>query len=195
MLDSSGSLTPMDFERAKDFIYLMGKSFLQNKVGSRIGLIQYSIVPTLHVQFSEKMTYEKFRSILQRVPYQGGHTRLDRALALAAERLFADPESSRKDVPKIMVVLTDGVNTESADSVALDAAVAPLHRAGVRVFVVSVGSEEGQGDLYLLTQQSQDLHSVRTYDELALQLRRISRDACESGGKFVFVKHSCGHLW
>lgn len=107
---------------------------------------------------------------------------MDRALSLAAEKLFSDGEDTRKDIPKILVVLSDGVNTDSADAVALDNSVAPLHRSGVRVFVVAVGSEKGRENLYLLTQRKEDLYAVQSYDDLALQLRKISKDTCESGG-------------
>ena len=183
LLDSSGSITPSEFQKSKDFIYLMATSFLKNKVGSRVGLIQFSIVPTINARLSDRLTYEKFRSVLDNVQYQGGYTRLDRALTLAAEKLFSDGEDRRKDIPKVFIVLTDGVNTDAPDAVALDTAVAPLHRAGVRVFVVAIGSEKGEEDLYLLTQRKQDLYNVPSYNDLPLQLRKISKDACDSGGK------------
>ena len=110
---------------------------------------------------------------------------MDRALSLAAENLFTDEEDTRKDIPKIMVVLSDGVNTDAADAVAFDVAVAPLHRAGVRVFAVSTGNEKGREELYLLTQRRKDVYHAQTYDDLALQLRKISKDTCESGGNIL----------
>ncbi|KAJ7380123.1 hypothetical protein OS493_010834 [Desmophyllum pertusum] len=181
VLDSSGSLTQPEFQQAKDFIELMANSFLKPKVGSRVGLIQFSIVPTINAWFSDRLTSDQFRSVLDGVRHEGGFTRLDRVLSLAAETLFTDREGARKDIPKVMVVITDGDNTDAPDAVSLDTAVAPLKRAGVRVFVVSVGSEKGRQELYLLTQQPKDLYPVRTYDDLALQLRRISKDTCDSG--------------
>lgn len=181
VLDSSGSLTTSEFQQAKDFIELMANSFLKNKVGSRVGLMQYSILPKINVRFSDRITSEQFRSVLDKVRYEGGYTRLDRALKLAAQELFANEEGSRKDIPRVMVVITDGINTEKPDSVALDTAVAPLKRAGVKVFVVCIGSEKGRDELYLLTEQYKDLYFVRTYDELTLQLRKVSKDICESG--------------
>lgn len=182
MLDSSGSITPTEFQQAKDFIGLMANSFLKNKVGSRVGLIQYSIVPTINAWFSDELTSDQFRDVLNKVRYDGGYTRLDRALVRAGEKLFSEEEGMRKDIRKVMVVITDGINTDAPDFVPLDKAVEPLKRAGVRVFVVSIGSEEGREELYLLTQQRKDLYFVQTYDDLALQLRRISKDTCESGG-------------
>ena len=185
LLDSSGSLTPSEFQKSKHFIDLMAASFLKNKVGSRVGLIQFSIVPTINARFSDQLTYKKFQRVLGEVRYQGGYTRLDRALSLAAENLFTDEEDTRKDIPKIMVVLSDGVNTDAADAVAFDVAVAPLHRAGVRVFAVSTGNEKGREELYLLTQRRKDVYHAQTYDDLALQLRKISKDTCESGGNIL----------
>lgn len=183
LLDSSGSLTPSEFEQSKDFIDLLANSFLKNKVGSRVGLIQFSIVPTINVRFSDRLTHETFRSVLDQVRYQGGFTRLDRALSMAAEKLFSDEEVTRKDIPKILIVLSDGVNTDAPDVVAFDTAVAPLHRAGVRVFVVATGNAEGRDNLYLLTERKEDLYYVQSYDNLSLQQRGISKDTCESGGK------------
>lgn len=183
LLDSSGSITPTEFQEAKDFIELIANSFLKNKVGSRVGLIQYSIVPKINARFSDRLTSDQFRSVLDQVSYKGGYTRLDRALLLAGEKLFSDEEAIRKDIPKVLVVITDGINTDAPDFIPLDTVVAPLKRAGIRVFVVSIGSKEGQEELYLLTQQREDLYHVKAYNDLALQLRRISKDTCESGGK------------
>lgn len=183
LLDSSGSITPNEFQQAKDFIELMANSFLKNKVGSRVGLIQYSIVPTINARFSDGLTSNQFRSVLDKVVHKGGYTRLDRALLLAGEKLFSDEEDMRKDIPKVLVVITDGINTDAPDFTPLDTAVAPLRRAGVRVFIVCIGSKKGLEELYLLTQQREDFYHVKTYNDLALQLRRISKDSCESGGK------------
>ena len=195
LLDSSGSLTQTQFQQSKDFIDLLAASFLKSKVGSRVGLIQFSIVPKIKVWFSDQLTHERFQSVLRKVRYQGGYTRLDRALMLADEKLFAGKEGVRKHIPKIMIVLSDGVNTDAPDAVAFDAAVAPLHRAGVRVFVVATGNEEGRDNLYLLTQRKKELYRTETYDNLALQLRKISRDTCESGGNqrcVTFVQSKIG---
>ncbi|CAH3124523.1 unnamed protein product [Pocillopora meandrina] len=181
VLDSSGSLSASEFQQVKDFVDLIANSFLKNKVGSRVGLMQYSILPKMNVRFSDELTREQFRSVLDKVRYEGGYTRLDRALKLAAQELFVNEEGSRKDIPRVMVIITDGINTEEPDSVALDTAVAPLKRAGVTVFVVCIGSEKGRDEMYLLTEQNKNLYFVRTYNELSLQLRKVSKDICESG--------------
>ena len=185
VLDSSGSLSASEFQQVKDFVDLIANSFLKNKVGSRVGLMQYSILPKMNVRFSDELTREQFRSVLDKVRYEGGYTRLDRALKLAAQELFVNEEGSRKDIPRVMVIITDGINTEEPDSVALDTAVAPLKRAGVTVFVVCIGSEKGRDEMYLLTEQNRNLYFVRTYNELSLQLRKVSKDICESGGEML----------
>lgn len=182
ILDSSGSLTPHEFQQSKDFIDILANSFLKNKVGSRVGLIQFSIVPKINARLSDDLTNEQFRSMLDDVNYQGGFTRLDRALSLA-EKLFSDGKDSRKFIPKVLIVLSDGANTDAPDTLAFDTAVAPLHRAGVRVFVVATGNAKGREDLYLLTKRKGDLYDVGNYDNLPLQLRKILKDTCESGGK------------
>ena len=189
LLDSSGSLTPTEFQQSKDFVGTVADSFLKSNLGSRVGLIQFSIVPTVNVWLSERLSYLDFRRKLNQVRYQGGFTRLDRALSRAAEK-FSTGDVSESHIPKVLIVLTDGVNTDAPDAVAFDTAVAPLHQAGVRVFVVSTGDEKGRENLYLLTQREEDLYDVRNYDDLSLQLRRLSQDSCESGGKSLFDKQS-----
>ena len=186
LLDSSGSLTPTEFQQSKDFVGTVADSFLKPNVGSRVGLIQFSIVATVNAWLSDRLSYVGFRRILSQVRYQGGFTRLDRALSLAAEK-FANEDVSESHIPKVLIVLTDGVNTDAPDAVAFDTAVAPLHQAGVRVFVVSTGDAKGRENLYLLTQREEDLYDVRNYDDMSLQLRRLSQDSCESGGKSLFT--------
>ena len=42
------------------------------------------------------------------ITYSGGWTRTDKALEMAAQKLFTDAGGDRKDKPNILLVLTDG---------------------------------------------------------------------------------------
>ena len=194
LLDSSGSLTPSEFQQSKDFVAKITKSFLMNEVGSRVGLIQFSIVPTINARLSDGLSYEDFQGVLDQVRYQGGFTRLDRALSMAAEKLFSKA-NARSHIPKVLIVLSDGVNTDAPDAVSFDTAVAPLHRAGVRVIAVATGNAKGRENLYFLTQRKEDLYDVKNFDDLALQQRRISKETCESAGEPFSGKRSWNRVF
>ena len=91
---------------------------------------------------------ELFHQAVDKIPLMGYTTRIDRALRQAQKEFFTAANGGRKNVPKIIILLTDG--TQSQDDDAEDPAkiAAELRGSGISTIVVGIGSGKSVIRLY-----------------------------------------------
>ena len=112
--------------------------FLDRRVGDRIGLIvfgdrAYALTPLTADRASVRQQLDATA-----VGLAGRATALGDAIALAVKRLQAQPEA-KPAVPRVLIVLTDGVNT--AGVLAPEKAAAIARDAGVRIHTIAFGGD------------------------------------------------------
>ena len=186
IMDASGSIGDANFQVEKDFVKEVVYAFGVSESGSHAGVITYSDDADLNIRFDEYKRLESFNGAVDNLPYSKGRTRIDKALQLASSQLFSVGAGMRADVPKIAIVLTDGKQTQAADAVALDKAVAPLHALGVQVFAIGIGSEVDSNELRLLVQREEDVRTT-TFEDLQGIVKDISTSTCKTTGKCVSI--------
>uniref|UniRef100_A0A3Q0T7H2 VWFA domain-containing protein n=1 Tax=Amphilophus citrinellus TaxID=61819 RepID=A0A3Q0T7H2_AMPCI len=98
-----------------------------------VGIVTYNDVPTAQANLNTFKDKDEILQFINLLPYRKGGTNTGAALRFTLENIFTDKKGSRKDVPKIALVITDG---KSQDNVG-DAAIA-LRRAGVTVYAVGI---------------------------------------------------------
>uniref|UniRef100_A0A3B4GFW8 VWFA domain-containing protein n=1 Tax=Pundamilia nyererei TaxID=303518 RepID=A0A3B4GFW8_9CICH len=133
IVDESGSIGEENFRLMRDFLRSVISGLETGSSNIRVGIVTYNDMPTAHAylnMFGNKDDILKFINIL---PYRQGGTKTGAALHFALKSIFTEEKGSRKDVPKVAVVITDG---ESQDNVK-EPAIA-LRRAGVTVFAVGI---------------------------------------------------------
>lgn len=105
LIDSSGSVGPSNFEIQREFIQQVYDTQIVGNGPSRTGLIQFATdVTTLH-EFEDGQSPSVINDIVLNMPYTGGFTHTDDALATALD-LF-DVQSNQPS-PMLMVLITDG---------------------------------------------------------------------------------------
>ncbi|XP_063344125.1 collagen alpha-4(VI) chain-like isoform X2 [Pelmatolapia mariae] len=133
IVDESGSIGEENFRLTRNFLHSVISGLETGPSKIRVGIVTYNDVPTAHISlnsFRDKADILHFISFL---PYRQGGTNTGAALHFALKNIFTEEKGSRKDVPKVAVVITDG---ESQDNVK-EPAIA-LRRAGVTVFAVGI---------------------------------------------------------
>ncbi|XP_039474969.1 collagen alpha-4(VI) chain-like isoform X2 [Oreochromis aureus] len=133
IVDESGSIGEENFRLMRDFLRSVISGLETGPSKIRVGIVTYNNVPTAHISlnsFRDKADILQFISFL---PYRQGGTKTGAALHFTLKNIFTEEKGSRKDVPKVAVVITDG---ESQDNVT-EQAIA-LRRAGVTVFAVGI---------------------------------------------------------
>ena len=119
VVDGSGSIDNQgrgNFQRSKDFIIEIVKSFNIGKYATQVALVLYNSVSEVVFEFKYKL--KDIVEEIQDMDYPGGGTRTGKALDKVRNDVFKNVEKDRKDLPKVVVVVTDG---RSQDSVSVPA--------------------------------------------------------------------------
>lgn len=190
VVDTSGSISDENFQKQKDFVKALASSFDPTSTEHQLSLISYSTNAQLEVSFKNKTDRKEFEEAVDRVTHTKGRTRLDKALKLASAHLFTASGGTRPDKRKIMIILTDGRQSQDPDTVALQDAVLPLKQLGVKIYAVAIGSEVDLNELHQMTDSKEEVFPVSDFDDLAnmandiaLKSCRVSALSAQSAGK------------
>ena len=92
---------------------------------------------------------------------------------------------SRRDVNKLLVVVTDGKQPLARDL--LGVAARPLHEMGVKVYVIGAGENVDMEELGKITSRPDNLFYSRTFDFIVRQIPAVYEHIVS--GKSLFECH------
>lgn len=137
LVDGSGSIEIQgrgNFQRSKDFITNLLDTFNVGRDEVNVATVlywhSYRIIHRLNTYYSK----DSIVRAIQGMAYPNGGTRTGQGLNVVRTLILSNLEVARDQLPKVVVVLTDGL---SQDNVASPAQA--LHNMGVTVIVVGVG--------------------------------------------------------
>ncbi|XP_067222856.1 collagen alpha-1(XII) chain isoform X4 [Chanodichthys erythropterus] len=134
LIDGSWSIGDESFAKVRQFVFSMIGAFdVISHEGMQVSFVQYS--DDAKTEFKLNTYHDKgmVLSALQMVNYRGGNTKTGSALKHVGDKVFTSDSGMRRNVPKVLVVVTDG---RSQDDVKKSAT--KLQHAGYSVFVVGV---------------------------------------------------------
>ncbi|ROL42797.1 Collagen alpha-1(XII) chain [Anabarilius grahami] len=134
LIDGSWSIGDESFAKVRQFVFSMIGAFdVISHEGMQVSFVQYS--DDAKTEFKLNTYHDKgiVLSALQMVNYRGGNTKTGSALKHVGDKVFISDSGMRRNVPKVLVVVTDG---RSQDDVKKSAT--KLQHAGYSVFVVGV---------------------------------------------------------
>ena len=120
----------------KAFVKSIASSYVHGG-DSHAAVLSFSDTATHHIKLNEYTDFTVFSASVDAMPLMGSATRVDRALRLAQEELLIDNNGARSGHPKILVLITDEVQTQHSDNIVNIAD--KLRENDVRVIVVAVG--------------------------------------------------------
>lgn len=182
VLDSSASIGELSYEKMKDFVKTVANSFIIGPGKAFTAVIQYGTNATTAIRFTDYMNNTDFNTAVDALPYLRGVTRIDKALQLALSELLTERSGARAGVAKVLILLTDGQQSQAPDGVDLQKAARPLFSAGVRVFAVGIGTEIEENELQLIVDKTDDVIVVPSFDGLDAKVRQLSITTCQSSG-------------
>lgn len=164
-VDASTSVRGAGFRKSKDFIKFVLQRFKISQTGIHVGLIRYSSSATVIFDFEEHYTNNDINTAIDRMEYVRGGTRTDRALRLARNKLFLEkPDgTSRPNIPKFLVVMTDGIS-KWPKITTLEANA--LKKNGVHIVVVGVGRLLGKKELVSIASSPEDVITATSFAAL-----------------------------
>ncbi|TDH11238.1 hypothetical protein EPR50_G00058700 [Perca flavescens] len=173
LLDRSSSIDQDKHNIMKNFTTTLVDSFEVGEKLVRIGLCQFSDNPKDEFYLNKYYNKEDLNTQILKVDYTGGNSYLGRALDHVKD-YFEESRGSRDQVPKNLVVITDG---DSHDDV--EDAADVLRDRKIKVFAIGVGDVH---DLQLLQTVGtpERMFTVRNYDVLHSIKQKVVDAMCDN---------------
>ena len=164
LMDSSRFVTKENYIQEKNYVKLMARLLNLANNRSRAALYAFSDRPSLQITFDGYEDREAFDTAVNSAPHLQGDRRIDRAFEAAAELLRT---RSRSSVPKYVILLTTGRQSQVADMRSLRETSQQIRTYGGRVFVVAIltGGYTVR-DFWQAVQRPEDAMSVPSFINL-----------------------------
>ncbi|KAF3701511.1 Matrilin-3 Precursor [Channa argus] len=191
IIDSSRSVRPSEFEKAKEFLQDMVDSLEIGSNATRVGLVNYA--STVKIEFLLKTYFDKsaLKQALDRVEPLASGTMTGLAIKSAMEKVFIEEAGARgrfMNIAKVAVIVTDGRPQDKVEDIS-----ATARASGIEIYAVGVRRADLMS-LRLMASQPHDDHVfyVETYgliEKLTSKFRETlcGLDACAQG-------HNCQHI-
>lgn len=149
----------------------MAKTFGLSQSGPRGAVILYSFFTFKQVDFNSYNSLEAFNTKVDSSPRLGRNgrpRRIDLALKEAGKLL----KQSQRVGPKVVILLAGGRQNQETGS--LEEAKQSLRSAGAKIYVIAFGKNVDPRALGVVTQQSQDIFTVLSHQELVRYTRPVA---------------------
>ena len=182
ILDSSGSLRN-DYDKEKDFLKALAATFGISKDTSRAGVVTFSYNAEHSILLTDHDNLALFNEAVDRIPLMGSTTRIDRALRLSQRELFSIQNGGRPGIPKVLVLLTDGSQTDDSDAEDPGAVADEIRKKGVRILIIGIGSGVNQEELLRLGGSEDNVFSASSFEDLISGefVNKVTKKGCAVG--------------
>ena len=139
---------------------------------TRVGVISYGTEPKLAIPFNKYITPIGLALAIENISYPGTITMTGKALELANQKLF--DKGSRINVPKVLVVLSEGTSRDSVQKSAQD-----LRKAGVTVISVGFGPVYNDAELDNIASIPASYYVIKAkFNELQHKVNEVQDKIC-----------------
>merc|ERR1712168_1452028 len=109
--------------------------------------VTFSYTAELSIPLNANENNADFNAAVDAIPLMGSTTRIDKAFRLTQQEMFTDANGARANVPKILILLTDGSQTADADAEDPGDIADELRAVGISLIVVGIGAGTNQTEL------------------------------------------------
>ncbi|XP_026041636.1 matrilin-2 isoform X3 [Astatotilapia calliptera] len=134
VIDGSKSLGPNNFELVKQFVNSIVDSLDISKMGTHVGLLQYSTKVRTEFTLGQYSTAQHIKSAVNRMQYMGRGSMTGSALRHMFESSFSTKEGGRFNIPRVSIVFTDGRSQDDVSEWATKA-----KNSGITIYALGVG--------------------------------------------------------
>lgn len=169
LIDGSGSIHSIDFQKMKEFVSTVMEQFEKSK--TLFSLMQYSDVFRTHFTFSDFKKNPNPRSLVIPIRQLQGLTHTATGIRKVIRELFQNASGSRENAVKILVVITDG--QKYGDSLEYEDVIPEADRQGLIRYVIGVGdafnSDKSRQELNIIASAPARDHVFRVNNFEALK--------------------------
>lgn len=178
-IDSSSSISSTEFSKQMSFVKNLVRQY---NVGSNE--TQFSVVSfasSIHPEFNLNKYQSKTQVLgaISSITHHFGSTHTGEALDFIANNSFTSANGGRSGVDKWVVVLTDGASTRPTKTIA---AADRLHKMGIEVISIGVGSGANKAELEAIATDPQHVYRVDDFNGLQALMTNIESSTCGYNG-------------
>uniref|UniRef100_A0A1A8EX23 Matrilin 2 n=1 Tax=Nothobranchius korthausae TaxID=1143690 RepID=A0A1A8EX23_9TELE len=175
VIDGSKSLGPANFELVKQFVNGMVDSLNISRMGTHVGLIQYSTKVRTEFTLSQYVTAQGIKQAVAQIQYMGRGSMTGSALRHMFEFSFSDKEGARPNVPRVGIVFTDGRSQDDVSEWARKAKT-----SGVTMFALGVGKAIEQ-ELREIASEPDEMHLyyAEDFEKMGEVSRKLKSRICK----------------
>ncbi|XP_042636426.1 integrin alpha-E [Orycteropus afer afer] len=170
ILDGSGSISPSDFQKAKDFISNMMRDIYEKCFECSFALVQYGGVIQTEFDLQDSKDVMASLTRVQKIVQVGNVTKTASAMQHVLNKIFTPTHGSKKKATKVMVVLTDG--DIFMDPLNLSTVISSPEMQGVERFAIGVGDafekDRSDRELKLIASDPDETHAFKVTNYSAL---------------------------
>jgi hypothetical protein len=176
-LDTSSSVSKTGWNKTLEFVLDLSRALNIDVEKVHLGIVKFNqnvfeiFKPSERVYWSNKAV----ENIVRTMKFEYGRTRIDLAIDDIRKSFFCDSCGIRKDVPKVMIVITDGKNSKEG---VLDIAAKRAKNASINTIAVGVGPLVDNDELKMIA-SGDHVFKITNYDYIAEYLNNILKTACE----------------
>ena len=151
--------------------------------GSRAGVITFSFYSEHSIKMKDHTDINTFNKAVDAIPLMGSTTRIDRALRLTQKELFSISNGARPGVTKLLILLTDGSQTQDVGAEDPGDITDEIRASGIAVIVIGIGPGTNQTELNHMAGGPDNAFSASSFDELigGEFVNEIAKKSCEEG--------------
>ena len=188
ILDSSGSLRN-EYDKEKNFTKALAKSFGVSEDGARAGVVTFSYNSELSIKLSDHKSLSTFDNAVDEIPLMGYTTRIDKALSMSMKELFLSANGGRPGIPKVLILMTDGTQSQDADAEDPNRIASEIRNKGIKLVIIGIGTGVDKKELLKLGgNHKEDIFTASTFEELlkAPFIDAVTKSSCDAGTQSIF---------
>ena len=193
ILDSSGSLKD-DYHKEKAFLNSVAAAFNMGHSQTRAGVVTFSSNVEHSIKLNDHFDAKSFKNAVNNISLMGLQTRIDRALRLAQRQMFTEANGGRAGVPKLLILLTDGSQTEASDTEDPVDVASEIRAVGIKLVVVGIGRGINRTELIDIADGDANVYESNSFEELMQGnlIDDITTNSCEQASAMVEIKDEEG---
>ncbi|XP_038160859.1 collagen alpha-1(XII) chain [Cyprinodon tularosa] len=176
LVDGSWSVGRTNFKYIRSFISATAGAFQIGKDRTRVGVVQYGDAPRTEFSLNQHLTRPALLKAVGSLLYKGGNTRTGDALSYVLTNGFTEAAGSRRDVPKVLVIITDGRSDDPVESYTKQ-----LRSRGVEIFVLGVHqADEAEMKALASTPFQHHIYRAANFDTIQVVQNDFITQICSS---------------
>ncbi|XP_068591746.1 matrilin-2-like [Cebidichthys violaceus] len=193
VIDSSRSIRPNDYEKAKAFIVNLLQFLEVGPDATRVGLLQYGSVVQPEFSLNTYTTKAEVEQAVRSMEHLATGTMTGLAIQYTMETAFTEEEGARPVdllIPRIAMVVTDGRPQDTVEEIAAQA-----RQAGIQIFAVGVGRVD-MNTLKAIGSEphSEHVHLVANFSQIETLISVFQSKLCGGSEMCEVVDHQCQHI-